>query len=318
MTANEKWNLIVKEFDGHKSAKEDIIQRLGESIFAEIFGYSRLNGEIDSHRKMRIGSTERVVPDIIIKKITNEKDLFIVELKQPLYSFEQKYKEQLLSYMKLFRIDIGILICDEIWLFMFDENDNEISMKIPFSLDSENGCRFIELFSKGTFDDKLVKQFIENDIAKREQQKNRSNRINEIRSDIQKRPLEEIIMSYYSSKYTSEEIKQALDGLTFIVKPNKPSTYRSDDPSTPLELKGYRQFLEKNNYSDTTISSYTSALKSIWNIENIDFVTLYHNIYEYAPMYDKDGCKNYLGQKGHGTWRNALNRLLDYYCSNKK
>lgn len=316
MTANEKWNLLVKEFDGHKSAKEDIIQRLWESIFAEIFGYSRLNGEIDSHRKMRIGSIERVVPDIIIKEKTIEKDLFIVELKQPLYSFEPKYKEQLLSYMKLFRIDIGILICNEIWLFMFDENDAEISMDIPFSMDSENGCKFVESFSKGTFDEKLVKRFIENDIAKRTQQKNISNRINEIRLDIQKRSFEEIVMSYYSSKYTSEEIKQALDGLTFSVHPNKTRTYGSDDRPTSLEL-GYRYFLEKNDYSDTTISSYTSALNSICNIENIDFVTLYHNIYEYAPMYDKDGCKNYLGQKGHGTWRNALNRLLDYYRSNK-
>ena len=317
MTANEKWNLIVKEFDGHKSAKEDIIQRLWESIFAEIFGYSRLNGEIDSHRKKRIGSIERVVPDIIIKKITNEKDLFIVELKKPLYSFEPKYKEQLLSYMKLFRIDIGILICDEIWLFMFDENDTEISMNIPFSLDSENGCRFVELFSKGTFDDKPVKQFIENDIAKRMQQKNISNRINEIRLDIQKRSFEEIVMSYYSSKYTSEEIKRAFDGLTFSVHPNEQSPYGSNGRSVSSELKGYRQFLEKNNYSDTTISSYTSAINSICNMEKIDFVTLYHNIYEYAPMYDKDGSKNYLGQKGHGTWRNALNRLLDYYRSNK-
>ncbi len=52
-------------------------------------------------------------------------------------------------------------------------------------------------------------------------------------------------------------------------------------------------------------------------MEKIDFDTLYHNIYEYAPMYDKDGSKNYLGQKGHGTWRNALNRLLYYYRSNK-
>lgn len=317
MTANEKWNLLVKEYVEHKSAKEDVIQRLWESIFAEIFGYSRLNGEIDSHRKMRIGSIERVVPDIIIKEKTSEKDLFIVELKQPLYSFEPKYKEQLLSYMKLFRIDIGILICNEIWLFMFDENDAEISMNIPFSMDSENGCKFVESFSKGAFDEKLVKRFIENDIAKKIQQKNISNRINEIRLDIQKRSLEEIVMSYYSSKYTSEEIKQALDGLTFSVHPNKQSTYGSDDRSTSLELKGYRYFLKKNNYSDTTISSYTSALNSICKIENIDFDTLYHNIYEYAPMYDKDGCKNYLGQKGHGTWRNALNRLLDYYRSNK-
>lgn len=316
MTANEKWNLIVKEFDGHKSAKEDIIQRLWESIFAEIFGYSRLNGEIDSHRKMRIGSIERVVPDIIIKKITNEKDLFIVELKQPLYSFEPKYKEQLLSYMKLFRIDIGILICDEIWLFMFDENDIEISMNIPFLPNCENGYKFVETFSKGVFDEQIIKQFIKNDIAKKMQMKNSSNRINEIRADIQKRPLAEIVKSYYSTNYTNDEIEQALNGLKFNVQLNKNdghSLWQQADSN----LNNFRCFLVQRGYSDNTISSYLSALKSICGIESMTFDMLFNNIDKYAHMYDREGSKNYLGQRGHGTWRNALNRLFDYYCSCK-
>jgi len=49
-------------------------------IFAEIFGYSSLAGEIEPQRTIRIGSTERVTADIIIKNTAT--DLFVVELKR--------------------------------------------------------------------------------------------------------------------------------------------------------------------------------------------------------------------------------------------
>jgi len=315
MIVNEKWNLLVEEFNAHKSAKEDAIQRLWESIFAEIFGYSRLNGEIESHRKMRIGAIERVVPDIIIKEKLSKRDLFIVELKQHLFSFEPKYKEQLFSYMKLFRINVGILICNEIWLFMFDENNTELSMNIPFLPNCENGYKFVDAFSKGVFDEQLVKQFIKNDIAKKMQMENIANRINEIRADIQKRSLAEIVKSYYSSNYTNNEIEQALNGLKFNVQLDKNDNHSFTWQQTDSNLNNFRCFLVQRGYSDNTISSYLSALKSICGIESITFDTLFNDIDKYAHMYDREGSKNYLGQRGHGTWRNALNRLFDYYYS---
>lgn len=44
-------------------------------FFAEIFGYSSRENEIDTHRTVQIGSTEIIIPDIIIKN--SESDLFI-------------------------------------------------------------------------------------------------------------------------------------------------------------------------------------------------------------------------------------------------
>lgn len=334
MTANEKWDLIVKEFNAHKSAKEDEIQRLWENIFAEIFEYSRLNGEIESHRTMRIGANERVIPDIIVKDRKFGKDLFIVELKQPLFRGEQKYKEQLFSYMKLFRINVGVLICNEIWLFMFDKNDTEISMSIEFSSDCKNGCEFVEMFGKGSFDESKVNQFIKNDIEQRLQIKKKSERINEILADIRNH-LPNIVKSYYSSKYANDEIEQALKGLSFnviqneTVKPsddsdlnltheklNKHRDYTHHPGETKIE-HDYGQFLKNKGYTNNTILSYTSALKSICAIEGVTIDTLFNDIEKYAPAYRKTGEKNHLGEKGHGTWRNALNRLLDFYLSTK-
>jgi len=98
MTSLEKWNWIVGEYDKNLYAPEQTIQNTWELIFAEIFGYSRLRGEIENHRKIYIGSTERVITDIIIKN--DNADLFVVELKQHSLPFSKGMELQLLSYLR--------------------------------------------------------------------------------------------------------------------------------------------------------------------------------------------------------------------------
>lgn len=77
-----KWNKIVDLYNKYQFKSENEIQNLWEQLFAdaELFGYSKIYGEINAHRSIQIGSSGRVIPDIIIKN--GEKDLFIVELKQ--------------------------------------------------------------------------------------------------------------------------------------------------------------------------------------------------------------------------------------------
>ena len=103
-----KWNKIVDLYNKYKFKSEEEIQRLWEQLFAdaELFGYSKICDEIEAHRTIQIGSCNRVIPDIIIKK--DDKELFIVELKQ--FSLDCGDK-QLLSYLKLLQqVKIGILI----------------------------------------------------------------------------------------------------------------------------------------------------------------------------------------------------------------
>ena len=123
----EKWNKIVELHNQYLNSQENLIQMLWESIFAEIFGYSRLYGDIDSHRSIRIGSTERVIPDIIIKN--GEKDLFVVELKQHNIFYNSGIERQLLSYLKLLRIQIGVLICQKIYVYKYDPNKNDFEQE---------------------------------------------------------------------------------------------------------------------------------------------------------------------------------------------
>ena len=218
MTSREKWNKIVTKVQKNKFSKENEIQRLWEDFFADagLFGYSRLNGEIDSQRKLHLGSRERMIPDIIIRDSAFEKDLFLIELKQHNLSFDYHFKEQLFSYMRLLRLSVGILICDKIHIYILDNDDREISMEIAFTKDNKNGDKFMELFERGGFDNKKVRNFIEkSDLFEAH--------VREIRKDINALPIIELIKKHYAEKYSEEEINSALRGLNFNISLNAPS-----------------------------------------------------------------------------------------------
>ena len=149
MPALEKWNKIVDLYKKHFNANEKTVQSIWESVFAEVFGYSKLSNEIDRHRNVRIGSTERVITDIIIKD--GETDLFIVELKQHNFSKSRDMEQQLFSYLKQLKVDTGILICDKIYIYDYDYNkddDAQINIAIDFIENNSNGISFVELFKK--------------------------------------------------------------------------------------------------------------------------------------------------------------------------
>lgn len=164
MTTQQSWNYIVQQYNKNRTALESSVQSDWENYFAdsELFGYSRIQGDVDSHRKLHIGSSDREIPDIILRK--NNKDLFIVELKQYSLSKNADFEKQLLNYMAHtdLRLSVGVLICNKIYLYFYNVAENsKISLEIPFLQDNPEGIKFVELFSKENFDVEKIKQFIE-------------------------------------------------------------------------------------------------------------------------------------------------------------
>lgn len=253
MTSREKWNLIVAKVQKNKFSKENEIQHLWEDFFADagLFGYSRLNGEIDSQRKLHLGSRERMIPDIIIRDSVREKDLFIIELKQHNLSFDYHFKEQLFSYMRLLRLSVGILICDKIHMYILDNNDRETSMEIAFTKDNENGDKFIELFERGVFDNEKVRNFIEkSDLFE--------SHVREIRKDIKTLPIIELIKKHYTEKYSEEEINSALHGLNINLSLNVPDavTATVNMPAATLPHEPSTQPHQYNDYYEEPQEDY--------------------------------------------------------------
>jgi len=217
MTATEKWNRIVEQYNKNINATEDTVQNTWEKIFAEIFGYSSLAGEIEPQRTIRIGSTERVTADIIIKDATT--DLFVVELKRHNAPLTQGVEMQLLSYLKQLRNSTGILICDKIYVYAYDysKNDNEQDRaEIDFKQGNPDGVEFVEMFSKAMFDEQAVKEFV--------YQKIESIKSAElIKSELTLELALGLLKNYFAEKYGESAFEQAIAGLDLQITPRTAS-----------------------------------------------------------------------------------------------
>lgn len=211
---NNKWILFNQIVLQHKKDKEENVQRVFKQMFAELFGYSRLFGEIDAHRTLHIGSTDRVIPDIIIRDSSSNKDLFIVELKQLNLHYDKKFEDQLLSYMRLLSLNVGILICDAIYVYVLN-NNNPIVSKIDICSENKIGDEFVEIFSKGNFSADKIKDFIL-------KLQHFDNHVQIIRNELKQLDIKDVVKWHFLISFEEAEIDVALKDIDFIIR-NIPS-----------------------------------------------------------------------------------------------
>ena len=261
----EKWNDIVKIYKDNKNLPEEKFQVLWELIFAEHFGYSRLNGDIDVHRKMHIGSMDRVVPDLILRK--NSKDLFLVELKRPNFSISDAYEQQLFSYLKQIKCDIGILVCDKIYIYHYDylkDDKEQLNYSIEIKEDNNDGVKFLELFSKESFLRENIIQFI--------WKKNEENlKLKEVQQQLTEDFVNNIVFNYFSKLYGEEVVTKAMLGYKIEVKKSiikdprssigpRPAPQPSPTPSARLGAEMATDILRQKGYDahnrNTTYACY--------------------------------------------------------------
>ena len=213
------WNEIVSEYNDNLNCKEEIVQKTWEVLFKLCLGYSK--AEIDSQRSVKMGvMTKRA--DIVITN--SAEDLFVVELKRHVLHEGQ---EQLFSYLNQLKIDLGILVCDKLYIYDFDYTAKENSysvLEIPFIQDNPNGSRFVELFSKDNFDKQKIKDFI------KECNENKDI-VNEIKNEITSNLASELLKKYFKEKYTEIDIDKILAEYTVSVS-KKSSVYTN--PATTI------------------------------------------------------------------------------------
>ena len=206
------WNEIVSEYNDNLNCKEEIVQKTWEVLFKLCFGYSKL--EIESQRSVKMGvMTKRA--DIVITN--GVEDLFVIELKRHVLHEGQ---EQLFSYLNQLKIELGILVCDKLYIYDYDYTAKENSysvLEIPFIQDNPNGSRFVELFSKDNFDKQKIKDFI------KECNENKDI-VNKIKNEITSNLASELLKKYFREKYTEIDIDKILAEYTVSVS-KKSSVY---------------------------------------------------------------------------------------------
>jgi hypothetical protein len=126
--------------------------------------------------------------------------------------------------------------------------------------------------------------------------------------------------NWYGTKNDGSEIidivysKDPLD--SGVPTPSPASEVTKARVSRPVALTGspldpYIRYLSAKK-KPNTVAAYASAIRGIMKVEGLDFPTLCQQVDPLLKDYQKGGAKAALGEKGHGTWRNALACLNDY------
>ena len=201
MNTKELWNLIVRDYKENYNQPEKVVQQLWENYFTNSLGYC--HKEIDAQRVIHIGSGKYTIPDVIVKR--DNDDLFDVELKQYAYFFNDEMEKQLISYMDLLHLSLGVLICKKLYLYLYDYAQKKIKrVAIDFKENNPDGVRFIELFSRQSFSKKEVEKFIE-------LKNNELETVKKVQNDIQKEVNSEFLIDLLKDWFRADYSKEVLD-----------------------------------------------------------------------------------------------------------
>ncbi|MCL2539834.1 MAG: type I restriction enzyme HsdR N-terminal domain-containing protein [Firmicutes bacterium] len=148
MNYQELWEDICFDMNNMSSVREDFFQSSYEFIFEKL-GWSRRRGEIISKQAIQVGSNGRAEPDIIIQ--SGNKKHYIIELKRPSAVLSDKHKKQLFSYMRLARLQFGVLLGNTLQVFYedyADDNEPELVSEIAFDPRKADGIEIISILTK--------------------------------------------------------------------------------------------------------------------------------------------------------------------------
>ena len=231
-----KWNYLCQIRDRFRNNQEADVQRVFERIFSEVFGYASLDGEVDSQRVLHLGAGRRAIADIVIRDAASSNDLFVVELKRLNAPFTTQYEEQLISYMRLLSLKVGILVCEAIYVY-FVEGKEILVSKVEFCEGNEKGAEFISLFNKGNFTEEKTKEFI---LREEEFKK----LVERIKAEVKAFNLKDVVKLYLADNYPEDAIDEALKSYKFQV-------IEKGTPPPPPPPQGGKIFFEGQWYNQT-------------------------------------------------------------------
>lgn len=163
MTSNEKnqnrWREFCYDLIEAKANNilEDPYQKLIEQGLRQL-SWSKAKGEICSKQQIKIGSHNSLEPDITLK--INNVPQFVIEVKKPNNKLTSNQILQLLSYMRQIKVCFGLYIGDRISLFYDDNSEEPINVwNVELDSDDEEGWRFIDFFSRNSFNSERLEIF---------------------------------------------------------------------------------------------------------------------------------------------------------------
>lgn len=250
-----------------KSISPNISEELFEQKVFQVLekmGWSSFRKEIQPKQSIQVGTNNWIIPDIIVKSI-EKKFQFVVEVKKPSANLEDSsHKNQLFSYMRMLKSEYGLLIGNNIKIYYDGILSNSefpvLLSQIQFDEDSEEGIKFIELFSKDTYSENQIKLFVEKVLVKIQAKENYKKILNLITSKEYTEMVKRLIKNDLNEKFDDEVITNSLKDV--IVKIITPQIPFSDIQNI---VRTERQF-GKKPVDVLSESSKTGVIASIKNL----------------------------------------------------
>ncbi|MCK0114892.1 type I restriction enzyme HsdR N-terminal domain-containing protein [Gelidibacter sp. F63206] len=285
----EKWNEIAYLLS------ENLQTDLSETDFGQkviqalrILDWKEYKGEIEKEHSLQFGSVNKLRPDFIIK--SDDKRLFVIEIKLPTIPINSTFQRQLFSYMRQLKLDYGILIGQAIQIFydgnLINQEDPILLETIQFKANSEKGEKFVELFCKETYSTELLKSFTLNSLKKINRKEDHKKLTEKILSENYQEKISELIKQDFLNEYDGELIESVLKELKIEIKNKNSEITQTEFPRSqfteqrivdysngilPIELKPSTEsdfkrklLLTKTAYITTFYKDGTSKQK-VWN-----------------------------------------------------
>lgn len=309
----ENWNEFCSYLIDcrERNVSEDRYHEIIESQLS-LFGWSRFKGEII--HKERIPSGHGFAePDILLKK--DGINQVVIEVKKPCHIQHKDDRVQLLSYMRLCTLRVGVYIGEHIEVFYDQQTKNEEPtsvFKVDIKLNNEDGKQFVELFSKNSFSKDELIQFCEVQIIEQQKQKTlnliKDELVNGKYSPFIADCIKRHLMTRVDSKFTEEQITTMLSTLTFKAVYRDAQEVAGITNTIPLETTTPQK--DTNNSSTKQDNTLYSLDGGALQRKNRFVLTVVRKYVQQNPQKTFAELEQIFPQKWQGSF--GVIRTLDY------
>lgn len=220
---NDIWNEIC--FELKSCIRSNVLEKEYENAVCNcmvLLGWKKFRGEIVTQYPVQAGH-ENKYADIVILQDNIEQ--FVIEVKRPNHILQEEDERQLFSYMRLLKHQVifGLYVGDKIHLYYDDSTSQQLPEQV-FTIDIEennpDGLKFVELFSKDSFNIQTLKDFCKEQKKIFQGRKLIQDEVAKILSDTNGQMFKDALKDKYLSKGHSEEwIDSVLSQIILTASP---------------------------------------------------------------------------------------------------
>lgn len=218
---NDIWNEIC--FELRACIQNNVLEKDYENTFVNcmmLLGWKKFRGEIVTQYAIQAGH-ENKYADIVV--LQNDVEQFVIEIKRPSHLLQEEDEKQLFSYMRLLKhqVPFGLYVGDKIRLYYDDITSQQLPeqvFSVDITEDNPEGIKFVELFSKDSFNAQVLFGFCRRQKDILQERRQIQEEVNKILSDTKGMMFKDLLREkYLGAGYSVEWIDTVLEQFSLSV-----------------------------------------------------------------------------------------------------